>query len=229
MPRKPRANTVIEGFQVLKTWRGHNKEWNIAQTSDRLAYLKFLRAKLKKQENILNAYTLMANHTHEMYSIENPPAFSDLMRNHHARYGRYFNDQYQRCGKVAQDRPHTAQIQNDMQAMWVTFYVLANPLRAGLVKDPRNYRFSAYLFYAFGILNKYTEFLTYPDWYMTLGNTPELRQQRFRRLFFRYLRDKGIIKENYSRLPFIGDPLWIEKRNQEVKTNNQQSNPGPDP
>lgn len=215
MPRRPRSHTVVQDFYVLKTWRGHNKEWNIHNPADRLRYLELLREEMAKQSNLLLASVLMANHVHEIFLIQDPTAFSSLLRKHHARYGIYFNRKYRRCGKVAQDRPHTSLIENDAHAMITTFYVLANPLRAQLCKDPRNYYFSSYNFYAFGLRPKEIPLLTYPDWYLALGSTPADRQRAFRRLFFAYLRTFGLISLGYSRRPFIGDPLWVERQKAE--------------
>jgi REP element-mobilizing transposase RayT len=196
----------------MKTWRGHNREWNIHRSEDRAKYLALLDRELAKQENVLLAMVLMANHVHEIFLIRNPQEFSRLMRNHHACYGRYFNDKNGRCGKVAQDRPHTSLIQNNSQAMLATFYLLANPLRANLCRDLRSYQDSSYNFYAFGKKAPGMAFLSYPEWYLGLADTPERRQRIFRNLFFEYLRKNGLIPQYYSRLHFLGDPLWVTMR-----------------
>lgn len=217
MPRKPRTFTVVEGYQVLKTWRGHNKEFNICKNSDRTKYLGLLQKKIEKQNNVIHAFVIMGNHTHEIYSIKDNLSFSNLMRDHHARYGAYFNKKNKRCGKVAQDRPHTGQIENDQQAMTATFYIIANPIRVGIVRDPKNYLYSCYNFYAFGKQNKLFSFLEYPDWYLNLASDQKMRQRKFRKLFFAYLREYGLIKQNYSHCYYIGSIAWVLIRKEEVK------------
>jgi REP element-mobilizing transposase RayT len=201
----------------MKTWRGHNREWNIHSSPDRLKYLDLLQKELMKSNNAVHAIVLMANHVHEIFSIRNPVEFSRMMRNHHSRYGRYFNDRCGRCGKVAQDRPHTTLIQDENHAMTATFYLLANPLRANLCRDLRSYPFSTFRFYAFGQKHPAMPFIEYPEWYLALGRTPKERQQIFRNLFFNYLRAKGLAPTGYSRVPFLGDPLWVFGRRQETK------------
>jgi putative transposase len=212
MPRKPRSYSVQPGFFVLKTWRGHNKEWNIHLPADRQRYLRFLHQELAKQSNVVIALVLMANHVHEIFWIQDPLGFSKLMRNHHARYGAHFNKLHGRCGKVAQDRPHTTQLQDERAAMTATFYVLANPLRAGVCKDLRNYRFCSYHFFAFGQRPRGMPFLQYPEWYLALGQTPGIRQRIFRSLFFDYLKSTGVVSRHLSHLYFLGSPLWIAER-----------------
>ena len=84
-------------------------------------------------ENVLYAVTLMSNHGHEVYGIGDRELFSRQMRRHHGRYGQDFNRVYGRSGKVAEDRPKTCLLENEHFEMRVTFYIHANPLRAGMV------------------------------------------------------------------------------------------------
>ena len=211
MSRIPRGLILQRGLQTHKMWRGHNKEGNISSTKDREAYLKVMNKEIdkKNQSNELNALTLMPNHTHEIFHINDEHQFSNMMRNHHSRYGVLFNKRHQRQGKVAYERPKTCLIEDDRYSMLATFYIHANPLKSGIVKNASNYKWSTHRLYAYGKREKWMKNVRFPDWYMDLGRTFEERQKKYRGLFDAYLRDRGLIEDNLFNRYFYGHPLWI--------------------
>jgi len=215
MPRLPRSWIIHEGLSFHKVWRGHNKEWNIKTKDEKLAYLRFLEEELPHQESPLHSFCLMSNHAHEIYNLLHTKAFSELMRRHHTRYGLFFNRKHHRRGKVAQDRPFTSAIENDEYEMETTFYIHANPLRAKMVKDAKDYVWSTHNLYAYGKRAKWMKFVTFPDWYMRLGRTWRARQRKYRQLFDAYLREKGLIKQGYS-VYGIGGLLWKSERREVI-------------
>ena len=217
MPHIPRNLIIEEGFQTHKIWRGHNKEWNLEAFDEKAAYLNYLNKLLPKQENELNSYVLMSNHSHEQYEIQDLHQFSNLMRNHHSRYGMYFNKKHKRDGKVAYQRPKTCLIESDEYSMRATFYIHANPVRAGITKNAANYKWSTHKLYAFGKRDNFTKHVKFPHWYMALGKTPEQRQKTYRKLFDAYLREYGIIQQDFLKKNFFGSFLWTKGLSERVK------------
>ena len=217
MPHIPRNLIIEEGFQTHKIWRSHNKEWNLGTFDEKIAYLNYLNKLLPKQSNELNCYALMSNHSHEAYDIQSLRQFSDLMRNHHSRYGMYFNKKHERHGKVAYQRPKTCLIESDEYSMKATFYIHANPVRAGITKNAANYKWSTHKLYAFGKRDNFTKFVRFPHWYMALGKTREQRQRTYRKLFDAYLREHGIIQQEFLNKNFYGSFLWIKGLSERVK------------
>ena len=194
-------------------WRSHNKERNIDSNDEKALYLNLLNKELKRknQSNNLNAYSLMSNHTHEVYDINNKKKFSDLMRNHHSRYGQLFNINHQRSGKVAYDRPKTCLIESEHYSMNATFYIHANPVKAGITKNAANYRWSTHRLYAFGKRDRFSINVKFPDWYMALGKNFQERQKNYRKLFDAYLQEQGLIDLNFLDKYSYGSPLWMMK------------------
>ncbi len=217
MPRIPRKLLLVEGYQTHKIWRGHNKEWNLGSSDEKNKYLELLNISLPKQSNELNAYCNMSNHSHEQYDIKNVTEFSNLMRDHHSRYGSYFNKKHNRQGKVAYERPKTCLIQSDQYSMQTTLYIHSNPVRAGITKNASNYRWSTHRLYAYGKRDKYTQNVVFPNWYLNLGNTSKDRQRRYRRLFDAYLKDQGLIKQPSYSNNFLGDFFWCEDLKEKIK------------
>ena len=206
--RKPRLETISTTGTFHKMWRGHNRERVFADDVDKRAYLNDLARCLTEDLRRLlvwHAYCLMDNHTHENGQLE-PDAQGDLteairalgdwMRNAHSRFGQQYNRRHDRQGKVAYDRPKTTEVKDTIaDRQRAIFYADVNPVRAGMVKHPSQYRFSSYRFYAFGEADELTRHLTPPDWYVELGQTPEVRQMWYRRLCDAYMRELGLIDD----------------------------------
>lgn len=229
MARIPRSFTVVPHCSVHKIWRGHNREWNLGTEGQKRMYLCFLNEDMEcpKYEvgAKISAVTVMSNHTHEIYKIEKPENFSNHMRRHHSRYGRYFNDSQDRCGKVAQDRPKTCLLANSHYEMISVFYVHANPLRAGIVKDARDYAWTTHGLYAFGKREPWMRNITFPEWYMSLGRTMEQRRRRYRQLFSKYLERGGRRKQRFLREMFFGPIVWMEERKRGVRSYSRSRGP----
>jgi REP element-mobilizing transposase RayT len=213
MARLPRKLKVLPNHSVHKVWRGHNREWNLGSDYEKATYLEFLNQDLesKKYDHgaFIQALTLMSNHTHEVFLLITPELFSNHMRRHHSRYGAFFNRLKSRCGKVAQDRPHTTLLSDDHHEMLTVFYIHANPIRAGIVKDARNYYWSTHRLYAFGKREPWMRNIVLPDWYKKLGRTMAQRQREYRRLFARYLSEQGNTKKNFLKKMFFGPIPWM--------------------
>ena len=215
MARFPRSMTVRPGFEVHATWRGHNREANISEPVDKNFYLQCLVAESEKDVhgNTLNALVLMSNHVHEMYRIANQEAFSDYMRRHHAKYGRFFNRRHRRSGQVAEGRPKTSLIQSDEYSMNAVFYIHANPVRAKLVKDAGAYPWSTHALYAFGHRAPWMKGVQFPRWYLALGTTSAERQARYRKLFGLYLKKEKRNEKTFNADSiFWGDATWTSQQ-----------------
>lgn len=222
--RIPRSIQLFEanGF-VHKFWRCHNKERYLAKDEFKALYLdctkKILEKPAFKEHVSISSYCAMDNHFHQMMSYsENSSWLSGFMRQVHSRFGSIYNRRNKRSGKVAEGRPKTPLIENGEHLARVQFYIEANPVAAGKMTLGmlKKYKYSSYRFYAFGVRDRYTEMITIPSWYVALGKTPKERQQKYRKLFVAYLKDKGIETENFLKA-FIGTPLWIETKRSQVK------------
>ena len=224
MPRKPRSLVLFDGCTAHKVWRTHNKEYYLQSYRVKKLYIDSL---IKTQKNDvedyeLNAITLMSNHVHEIMKVFQVQIFSDLMRNHHSRFGLVYNKTHKRCGKVAQERPHTTCFEDDSHSMEAVFYTHANPYKAGMVKEGQMYYWSTHMYYAFGKKPKFLEGVKFkfPSWYMNLGDTFEKRQREYRILFNKYLKKVlgQKIYNRFSKIYFHGSPMWNFVKEQVIKS-----------
>ncbi len=210
MPRIPRSLIVLPGFAVHKIWRSHNREWNIKSPDEKKMYMHLMAENfVNPSGNRVEAVTLMSNHAHEVLYIEDVKLFSNQMRQHHGAYGQFFNKKHKRSGKVARDRPKTCLIGDDGHAMRVVFYIHANPVRAKIVRNANNYRWSTHKLYAFGKRESWMNCVALPAWYLNLGRNMVDRQRKYRKLFDFYLRQSGLMKSRDFERPFFGPTLWM--------------------
>ena len=94
-------------------------------------------------------------------------------------YLRRFNHAYSRSGTLFEGRFKTRIVQQDQYLLTCLRYIELNPLRAGLVKDPGDYRWSSYRAHAFVLSAK----LWSPQaLYMDLGRNGYERQDALRAL-----------------------------------------------
>ncbi|MDJ0761447.1 MAG: hypothetical protein QNJ97_00540 [Myxococcota bacterium] len=207
--RTPRSLSLSVTGVFHKMWRAHNRECVFAQDAEKYNYLNALFDTYTEnfRKNIqVHGYCLMGTHTHEVGRVlpkinkkrglkQAVKLLGNWMRNAHSRFGMGYNRRHGRQGKVAYDRPRTTEIKNEYEVLKTMFYCDANPVRAGIVYHPSNYKHSSYRFYAFGERNKYTAHLTPPQAYLGCGKTAAARRKKYRRLCDLYLRQQSLIDD----------------------------------
>ena len=160
----------------------------------------------------LYAYCLMDNHYHIAAALlaTNEP-FSAWVRAAHSSIAQKINRVMNRVGPVGAGRPKTVLVEDQEALMRVMFYIDYNPVRAGLVDHPGQWRHSSYSFYAHGKTNKHTRHLTKPKWYLDLGATDKIRQREYRKLGAEYFSKKRYPSKEELEKIGIGSPAYRER------------------
>ena len=112
------------------------------------------------------------------------------------------------------DRFKSPRIQTDADLLKVMVYIDMNPKRAHMVENPRDYEWTSYHYYAHG---KGNPLITPAPSYLALGFTNEERQKSYRALIDEILKNDWKQRKPYSSVPFIGNPDWVIRKNQELK------------
>lgn len=86
-------------------------------------------------------------------------------------------------------KPYLRLVQEDAYFLAVMRYIEPNPVRAGMVEWPGQYRWSSFCHNA-GV--KEIRFLRFHALYERLGDTPEERQQAYCALFNGHMEETGI-------------------------------------
>jgi REP element-mobilizing transposase RayT len=125
------------------TSRGNEKKTVFRKAPDRELFLNTLNRVNERYNWICHAYCLMDNHYHLL--IETPYGnLSRGMRQLNGVYTQSFNKRYHRSGHLFQGRYKAILIQKDSHLLEVSRYVVLNPVRAGIVKNPEDWTASSY-------------------------------------------------------------------------------------
>ncbi|HDY83266.1 MAG TPA: transposase [Halieaceae bacterium] len=133
----------FDGALYHVTSRGDRKEAIYDDTRDREQFLQILGDVIDNYNWICPAYCLMGNHYHLL--IETPDAnLSKGMRQLNGVYTQASNRRHGRVGHLFQGRYKAILVDRDAYFLELSRYVVLNPVRAGLVKLPVDWRWSSY-------------------------------------------------------------------------------------
>jgi putative transposase len=141
MPRSARLE--VPGIPLHVTHRGVNRCAVFIDDTDRATYLQLLAQALVAQQVALHAYVLMGDHVHLLLSAETRRAISRVMRNAVQCYVRWFNVRHGRTGTLWECRFKSCLVADDRYLLSVIRYIELNPVRAALVADPAQFRWSS--------------------------------------------------------------------------------------
>ena len=158
----------------------------------------------------IHAWVFMSNHVHLLLTPKRNNGTSHMMQSIGRRYVRYFNRKYRRTGTLWEGRFRSGLVQSERYFMQCQKYIELNPVRAGMVKDPAEYRWSSYQFHALG---KEIAMNTPHDVYLRLGIDRSTRQAAYRSLFRSRLDENTInaIRESVNKGLALGDEGFKEK------------------
>jgi len=149
--RQPRLE--LPGVPLHVIQRGNNRNACFHADGDRHLYLKFLGAAARRFQCGLHAYVLMPNHVHLLVTPESAGAVASMMQDLGRRYVRIFNDVHGRTGTLWEGRYKAAMIDTERYFLTCQRYIELNPVRASLVKNPADFRWSSHRHYVHGASN----------------------------------------------------------------------------
>jgi len=123
--------------------RGNERRPIVRDDIDRWKRIDWLRRTVELYQWRLHAFALMTNHEHLF--VETPEAnLSAGMQYLNGSYTGYFNWRHKRDGHLFQGRFKAHLVQTEGYFRQVSRYIHLNPVRAGLVARPQDYRWSSY-------------------------------------------------------------------------------------
>ncbi len=160
--------------------RGNNRQATFVDAVDCERYLDTLSELATTHNVAVHAYVLMPNHVHLLVTPSEGEALSALMQALGRRYVAWFNKRHHRTGTLWEGRYRSSVIESERYLFACSRYIELNPIRAGLVADPADYRWSSYGHHV-GL--RPTPWIREHPLIWSLGNTPFERQAGYRRLF----------------------------------------------
>ncbi len=125
------------------TSRGNAKQDIFLDVEDRKMFLRILTKVVREHEWKCYSYCLMSNHYH--FLVETPKA--NLSRGMHMLnciYAQKHNERHERVGHLLQGRFFSVIVDKEEYLLEVCRYIVLNPVRAGMVEDPAQCRWSSY-------------------------------------------------------------------------------------
>jgi putative transposase len=203
-----------EGAAWHVTSRGNERRDIFRCDQDRLIFLDLLSRAVKRFRWLLHEYTLMDNHFHLV--LETPQC--TLSRGMHwlnSKYVRYFNREYQRCGHLYQGRFQSILVENQNYLNEVRRYTVLNPVRAGMVADPGDYRWSSYRAHAG--LEPIPDWL-YSGWLFELDSDPARCHEIYRQYVAEKLGSTDSIWDGLVGQIYLGSEEWIGRMRKLVES-----------
>jgi putative transposase len=148
MPRQARPRVAGIPFHVIQ--RGHNRGPCFFSDADRAYYVRELGQQARGHGVAVHAYVLMTNHVHLLMTAGDPDGIPRLMKDLSQRYVRRVNRRLRRTGTLWEGRYHCCLVDTEGYLLTCHRYIELNPVRAGMVGDPGDYRWSSYRANALG-------------------------------------------------------------------------------
>jgi putative transposase len=184
MPRRPRVHLDWVPLHIVQ--RGHNRGPCFFDDQDRYAYLGWLGEALQRERCRLHAYVLMTNHVHLLMTPEDAGSVPRMLISVGRHYVQHINHTYGRTGTLWDSRYKSSLVQADTYLLLCHRYIELNPVRAEMVSDPADYRWSSYRANALGEPNA---LLSPHPLYLALAFDPAQRFAAYRALFSSALED----------------------------------------
>ena len=141
MPRISRKLSKTGMYHVML--RGNEQRKIFLYDEDRKRFIETLREKGKEKEFSVLAYCLMDNHVHLLIR-EGKDQINRVMKRIGVSYVYYFNKKYKRTGHLFQDRFKSEPINDERYMLAAARYIHNNPVKAKIVEEPDQYRWSSY-------------------------------------------------------------------------------------
>ena len=187
MPR--RARLSIPGIPWHIIQRGNNRSVCFHAGEDYQFYLHYLDEFATKFGCAIHAYVLMTNHVHLLLTPQRADSASLLMKHLGQRYVQYVNRTYRRSGTLWEGRFRSCLTQSEDYVLACYRYIELNPVRAGMVVRPQDYRWSSYPANALG---KPGRLIVPHDEYLRMGRDAAARTEAYRALFKAHLDEEVV-------------------------------------
>jgi putative transposase len=199
MPRPLRINYPNAWYHVMN--RGASRQKIFNNNSHRLMFLSLLEQCHHMFSIKICAYCLMDNHYHLLVST--PEAnLSRAMRHLNGVYTQQYNRSLKKDGSLFRGRYKAQLIEDDSYQLIVSRYIHLNPVEAGLVTHPADYKWSSY--------SAYLGLVKTPSWLskdIILKQITEIKSLSQVINYQDYVEGRNINDNNVSSLINITEPI----------------------
>ena len=213
MPRTARIAPDGHVYHILT--RGNNRQDVFKDENDYKRYLEILQRYKERYKFSLYHYALMKNHIHlVLETTERGGKLSDIMKGINLSYAQYYKNKHRHIGHFWQDRYKSIIISKDDYLLACGSYVELNPVRARIVEEPKDYRWSSYNAYAYG---KKDLIVDEHPFYKALSKDEGDRRKKYREFVKGMIKEKGAMKGEMNRRVLYGGEDFIREVTKKYK------------
>jgi REP element-mobilizing transposase RayT len=172
------------------TSRGNARQSIFIDDVDRQVFLEVLGNVVEKYNWLCHAFCLLDNHYHILVETQDPN-LSLGMRQLNGVYTQRVNIRHHRVGHLFQGRYKAILVEKNEYLLELCRYIVLNPVRAGMVSEPKQWQWSSYPATAYAA--KIPNFLTV-DW--ILGQFAK-NSNKARKIYRKFVAD-GLVKQELS-------------------------------
>ena len=211
---------ILPGQPQHVIQRGNNRNVIFVSDADYLFYQEKLNEACLKFCCDVHAYVLMTNHVHLLLTPHEKKSIGKVMQSLGRYYVQYFNHKYRRTGTLWEGRYKAALIDSERYLLTCYRYIELNPVRAGMVEHPAEYKWSSYQYNALGEEDR---LVTPHELYLRLASTPGNRQKNYTGLFSTHISQTSLdeIRSSTNKAWVVGSEHF--KENVEKLTKRQSS------
>ena len=177
MARLPRLTVTDYPHHVIL--RGNNRQDIFKTPTDFERMHELLLIHSQEQQVEVHSYVFMSNHLHLLLTPRVDQALPKMMQAVGRSYVRYFNQKHGRTGTLWEGRYRATLIQAERYLLACMVYIDLNPVRAHMVEQPLDYRWSSHSQY---VGPRSDRLVTPHALYWALGNTPFSREAAYAEL-----------------------------------------------
>jgi len=213
MPRTARIIIPNSPHHILN--RSNNKENIFLDDEDFIFFLRQIEKYKKKFGIKIYHYCIMPNHYHFILEPPNPKALIGFMQATMLVCAQYVQRKWGKVGHIWQERYKSPIIEKENYLIRCGYYIEDNPRRAKLVERLEDWPRSSYNFYAHG---KPDQIVDIDPEYLKLGDTPEERQENYRRYIMMSQEEKWLkeIRKNLDQ-GILGSESFIKEMVEKFK------------
>ncbi|MBU1086259.1 MAG: transposase [Candidatus Omnitrophica bacterium] len=190
--------------------RGHRKTEIYREDADYEKFIKIIKEACEIYKVKIIAYCLMTNHYHLL--IHTPEAnLPDFMKQVNGAYTQIFNKKYKYEGALFKGRYKAVVVQEGSYLLRLIRYIHRNPIKAGIVKNAKDYKYSSHGAY---LEAKEEEWLRYKDEVKS-----QIKEKNFKQAYIdfmkkddedinKYLEDKS---DQVFKSAVLGDQEYIDE------------------
>jgi putative transposase len=213
MPRRARITPKEYVYHILT--RGNNRQDVFKDGRDYKKYIEILQRYKERYKFKLYHYVLMRNHVHlVLETTEMGGSLAEIMKGINLSYAQYYKRRYKHIGHFWQDRYKSIIISKDDYLLACGSYVELNPVRAGIVEDPKDYRWSSYNAYAYG---KKDILIDEHPIYKELSKDETEQRKKYREFIRGMVKEKNAMKGEMDRRVIYGSEDFKDKVTKEHK------------